>query len=147
METPPTLLDLNVGTSLYVKKEGRIMPIMPTNPSKILITRDGIPLCQGFIVEILEIKNNAARIQMYGENRQKFGTSQHWYDLEKFSSDLFGIDHRNPNAETRECMSQERATELLEGNGGIRSTDQPKKVLEIARTAHRKLTGRDETSN
>jgi len=36
-------------------------------------------------------------------------------------------------------MSKERATELMEGEGQIRSTDKPDDVLKVSRQAHKKL--------
>lgn len=135
-------LSLTVGTRLYAKKECRIMVSNKEKSRRRINQIGGIPIAPGSIVEILKIEDNAARIQLYGDNGRELGI--HWYDLDKFSPDTFGIDHRNPNRKSEQSMSRERATELLVGEGTKRSTDTGETVLEVARAAHKKLTGRDE---
>ena len=147
METPD--FQLAVGTRLYVKKECGIMPNEDKSnikKSEILTRLGGIHLHVGYHARILEIKDHAARIRFYENPTQGFGDPTWWYHLDKFSSELFGIDHRDPNG-NEQSLSTERAAELLKGEGTIRSTDKPETVLEVARAAHKRLTGSDERPN
>ena len=109
------------------------------NQSSFLDKKKGIPLYPGYTAEILETGKDKIRVQFYGDYNHKFGGSNQWYDVDLFSEDAFGIDHRNPNKEENRPMSKERATELMEGEDQIRSTDKPDDVLKISRQAHKRL--------
>ena len=112
---------------------------MPNDAPGRLKRLGGLPVWPGYIVEILEVNGHSARVQFSLDGGHKFGSTTAWYDLDKFSPDLFAIDDRDPTVDPSKLPSQKRATELLDGDGKIRATDKPEIVLDVARKAHQRL--------